>query len=95
MSNIPGKLKLFISIVILILLIIPFSFLGYGIWSVINSKKVLDNKNKKVFLATGTTSIIIGSSILFVELCIIILILYLKYQYTLDLYINTNPLKKI
>lgn len=84
MSNIPGKLKLFIIIVILILLIIPFSFLGYGIWSVTNSNKVLDNKKKKVFLATGTTSIIIGSSILFVELFIIILILYLKHQHNID-----------
>ncbi len=84
MSNIPRKLKIFFSIVILILLIIPFSFLGYGIWSVINSNKVLDNKKKKIFLATGTTSIIIGSSILFVELFIIILILYVKHQHNIE-----------
>ncbi len=59
------------SMIYLILLIIPFSYLGYGIWAVIHSKKISDNKKSNAFLSTGIITIIIGLSVLIIELCLI------------------------
>jgi hypothetical protein len=61
------KTLILIGIIILILLIIPFSFLGYGIWAVIHSKKISNKKKSDAFLSIGIISIIIGLLILIIE----------------------------
>ena len=71
--------RLFI-VVTVILLIIPFCFLGYGIWSVNNSKKVSNSTKSKIFLSTGIISIIIGAFILLIELFIAILVFILMNE---------------
>lgn len=79
MSHLPFKLKSLIRIIGFILLVISLSFLGYGIYGVIDSKQESDSKKEKAFLSSGITSIIIGGSILLIELFLIILFAIYKY----------------
>ena len=71
-------------ITFLILIIIPFSFLGYGIWSINKSKKESNITKSKALFGTGVTTLIISSSILFIELLILIVIIVLKIEYIID-----------